>query len=455
LTNTSVRHSRVPGKESFFLLQNVQSKFAGANRTRRGANRRVILHPHRRDDTRGAKWSIKKQTGEIVQISPLITTSSRWLPQNFTLRAYIQQLPVSFALWSVVVALEGGQVFMNDATSGFILPLHHYLVWAGLDWYPWALLTPLVLALAVRYPLTRFNWPQRILYPHAIACIACVGTEAVLRGTGGYFYAGEFERFATWASLVEEALVRGFLGILAYWIIVTVAAFLHLQEVLRQRELDRAQLEARLASAELEMLRMQIQPHFLVNTLQAAITLVQEDPRAAEDVLLRLSQLLRISLDQMDKNVISLARELEFLDLYVGIQRQRFGDRLSVEVHADPATLDQSVPPLLLQPLVENAIRHGIGKHRGSDLIEVFARVENDGLEIEVWNSNSTINESTDELMLRGLGIRNTKARLEQLYGREATLYLRSLGGRGAVALIFIPLRGAAKPAPRTAEAVS
>jgi hypothetical protein len=389
-----------------------------------------------------------------VQPSSSSPIGSPWFPHRLTLRGYLGLLPVSFAFWTVVVGLEGAQVLMNDAAHGYVLPLSHYFMWAAVDWYPWAVLAPLVLALALRYPFARSNWPARIIYPHAIACVACLAVQAILRGTGGYFYAALFENRASWAALVQEALIRSFLGVLAYWIIVSVAAFLHLQQVIRQREVDQAQLEARLASAELETLRMQIQPHFLFNTLQAAITLVQEDPRAAEDVLLRLSQLLRIALDQMGKNEIPLSRELEFLDLYVGIQRQRFGDRLTVAIHADPAILDQLVPPLLLQPLVENAIRHGIGKHKGSDLIEVFARVANNGLEIEVWNGNSVVEESTDDLLRRGVGIRNTRARLEQLYGREASLILRSLGTRGVVALIFIPHRQMPQPRPLAAVGV-
>lgn len=380
-----------------------------------------------------------------MQPSSSIPISSRWFPQKFTLRAYFEQLPLSFAIWTAVVALKGGQVLMNDVSHQYVLPLQHYVVWAALDLYAWALFTPLIIALAFRYPITRSNWIERLVYPHALACVICIVLQALIRGTGGYFYAKYFEVPTPWfTQAVDNTLGYAPLYILAYCVIVTFAAFLHLQEQMRQREVNQAQLEARLASAELETLRMQIQPHFLFNTLQAAITLVQEDPRAAEDVLLRLSQLLRIALDQMGKNEIPFSRELEFLDLYVGIQRQRFGDRLSVEIHADAATLDQPVPPLLLQPLIENAIRHGIGKHKGSDLIEVFARVANDGLEIEVWNGNSAIEESTDQLMLRGLGIRNTKARLEQLYGREASLLLRSLGSRGVVALIFIPLRRSA-----------
>ena len=387
-----------------------------------------------------------------MQPPSFISANNRWLTHEFTLRSYLQQLPLSFAIWTVVVALKAGQVLMNDAERDYVLPLQHYFVWAGLDLYSWALFTPIIFAIAFRFPFKRSNWIERLVFPHALTCICCIGVQAVVRATGGYFYALHFENPASWFSMaIANAVGFAPVYILAYCLIVTFAAFLHLQEEIRQREVDKAQLEARLASAELETLRMQIQPHFLFNTLQAAITLVQDAPRAAEDVLLRLSQLLRISLDQMSKNEIPLSRELEFLDLYVGIQKQRFGDRLSVEIHADSRTLDQPVPPLLLQPLVENAIRHGIGAHKGSDLIQVFARVANGGLEIEVWNGNSTIDESTDQLMVRGLGIRNTRARLEQLYGRQASLILRSLGTRGVVALIFIPLPHLAKEAPSSA----
>jgi sensor histidine kinase YesM len=333
-------------------------------------------------------------------------------------------------------------VFIADAMQGYILPLSHYLTWAAFNWYSWAFLTPAVLALARHHPINRTNWPRRIFVPHAFACLACVFIQVVFRGVAGWIYTLDHEVHSPLLSLIFGSLEnRGRLGILAYWIIIAIAGFLHLREQIRLRDLRQAQLEMRLASAELEMLRMQLQPHFLFNTLQAAITLVQEDPRAAEDVLLRLSELLRISLDQMGTNEISLSRELEFLDLYVGIQRQRFGDRLTVEIHADASTLNYQVPPLLLQPLVENAIRHGIGKHKGGDSIEIHARTENGGLELEVRNANSIVDDTGERLFLRGVGLRNTKARLEQLYGVGALLILHSRGPRGAVARIFIPAR--------------
>jgi two-component system, LytTR family, sensor kinase len=377
-----------------------------------------------------------------MQTSNQFVQSDSRLTEEFDSARFWRELRFSVVWWSGAVVAESTLVLLNDSARGYVLPLSHYFLWAAFNWYSWALLTPVVLYLGRRYPLTRENRMERIWFPHLIACLACVLLQALLRGVAGAIYTGFYEQRATVATLTGEALERlGTLSFLAYWMIVAIAAFLHLREEIRMREVRQAQLEGRLASAELEMLRIQIQPHFLFNTLQAAITLVQEDPRAAEDVLLRLSQLLRVSLDDMGGNEISLAKELEFLDLYVGIQRVRFGDRLTVAIHADAATLNRQVPPLLLQPLVENAIRHGIGKHKGEDTIDIYARVANGSLEMEVWNQNSVVEESTEVLLLRGVGLRNTKARLEQLYGRDASLILRGLGKRGAVALISVPLR--------------
>jgi sensor histidine kinase YesM len=323
---------------------------------------------------------------------------------------------------------------------GYVLYPFHYFIWAAFNWYGWALFTPLIYALARRFPISRTNWAQRILFPHLLACCSCVAMQAALRGIAGSIYTKHHEIYASPFALAGESIARRALpGVFAYCVVVAVGAFAHLRDEVRLRELQQAQLEMRLASAELERLRMQIHPHFLFNTLQAAITLVQDDPQSAEDVLLRLSQLLRITLDQMDTNEVPLARELEFLDLYVGIQRQRFGDRLTFEIHADPVTLDYLVPPLLLQPLVENAVRHGIGKHKGEDTIEVFAREQGGGLQLEVWNTNSVVEDSSENLFQRGVGLRNTKARLKQLYGNNASLIFRALARRGAAVLIAIP----------------
>lgn len=370
---------------------------------------------------------------------------------------YLRRLIVSFLCWAGVVLLESSQVFMNDAARGYVLPSMHYIAWAVFNWYVLAFVTPLIFELGLRYPITSRNWARHLLFPHALACIGIVVAQALCRGIAGSIYSMSHELQSTSMVLTAEWVERrGMLGIIAYCVIVVIAGLAHLREEMRQRELRQAQLETRLASAELEKLRMQIHPHFLFNTLQAAITLVQEDPHAAEDVLLRLSALLRISLDQMESNEIPLARELEFLDMYTGIQSARFGERLAVEIHAEPDTLNLLMPPLILQPLVENAIRHGIGKHKGKDCVEIFAHRKDGGLQIEVWNANSTAEEEGEKLFLRGVGLRNTRARLEQLYGTKGQLIFRSLARGGVVVLISIPAHESVPVAPQpAAEAIS
>lgn len=367
-------------------------------------------------------------------------------------QTYLRQVMLSVVPWSAMVLLEAAQVLLSDANHGEVLPLFHYFIWAAFNWYSWALLTPPVLALVRRYPLTRDKWVERILYPHLPACLILVAVHAILRGTEGWIYTFYYEIHSPlWQMIADAAEKEGMWSVLVYSAVLGVMAYQRLRQEVQQRTLHEAHLQARLASAELEKLRMQLHPHFLFNTLQAAIALVREDPAAAEDVLLRLSQLLRIALDEMGTLEVPLARELEFLDLYIGIQRQRFGDRLSFQIHADGAALNWQVPPLLLQPLVENAIRHGIGKHKGDDTVEIFARPERGGLELEVWNGNSLVEDESERLFQRGVGLRNTRARLEYLYGHGASLLLRSGGKRGAVARIFIPPRNGSAPAQRPA----
>ena len=373
------------------------------------------------------------------------------LPSMSPRRRYLQQLAFSVLFWIGIILLESIQVFAADAPWGRTLPAIHYLVWATFNWYFLILLTPLIYQLGERYPIVGAGWTTRLVFPHAFVCLACLLAQAFARGLAGSLYTIHHELPASPMFLTRGWIAdRGMLCIFAYWGIAVAAGWSQLREALRRREVHQANVEASLASADLERLRMQIQPHFLFNTLQAAITLVPEDPRAAEDVLLRLSELLRIALDEMEAYEISLSRELEILDLYVGIQQRRFGDRLIVEVHADPGTLGIAVPPFILQPLVENAIHHGIGKHKGQDCIEIFARRQETGLQIEIWNGNSIVEEDGKPFFERGVGLRNTRSRLEHSYGPGASLIFRPLARGGAIAIIFIPLNAAPEPQLRT-----
>jgi len=362
-------------------------------------------------------------------------------PELTSRQRYLRQLALSVLFWSALILLEASQVYASDASMGRSMPTLHYIAWATFNWFVMVPLTPLIFQLGERYPVVGPNGGRHIFFPHSVTCAGCLFAQALARGVAGWLYTLHHELPASPLKLMAEWIgIRGTVAIIIYFAIVVAASLLHRREQSRQREVHRAHVEASVASADLERLRIQLQPHFLFNTLQAAITLVQQDPPAAEDVLLRLSQLLRVALDEMESNEIPLSRELEILDLYVGIQKRRFGERLAVEVHADASVLDLSVPPLILQPLVENAIRHGIGKRKGQDCIEIFARRQDSDLQIEVWNRNSIVEESPTPLDRRGVGLRNTRARLEHSYGPGSSLIFRPLGPGGAVAIIAIPL---------------
>lgn len=354
---------------------------------------------------------------------------------------YLWQLALSVLCWSGMIILEASQVFASDVSMGRSMPTLHYIAWATFNWFVMVPLTPLIFQLGERYPVVGPSAGKHIFFPHSVTCAGCLFVQALARGIAGWLYTLHHELPASPLKLMVEWIgIRGTVAVIAYFTIVLAASLLQRREQSRQREVHQAHVEASVASADLERLRIQIQPHFLFNTLQAAITLVQQDPQAAEDVLLRLSQLLRVALDEMEENEIPLSRELEILDLYVGIQKRRFGERLAVEVHADAAVLDWPVPPLILQPLVENAIHHGIGKRKGQDCIEIFARQQENDLQIEVWNRNSVVEEAGATQGRLGVGLRNTRARLEQSYGPAASLIFRPLAPGGAVAIIAIPL---------------
>jgi LytS/YehU family sensor histidine kinase len=184
---------------------------------------------------------------------------------------------------------------------------------------------------------------------------------------------------------------------------------------------------------------MQLHPHFLFNTLHAAATLTREDALAAEDMLLRLAELLRTYLDD-DRQEIALQEELELIDLYLGIQRVRFRDRLTSRVHVDPELLRCAVPNLILQPIVENAIGHGIGKHVGADCVEIDCYRVAAKLCIDVRNRNSVLAAAPEDLVRRGIGLSNSRLRLRELYADAGQIELAELSPRGAICRIRLPL---------------
>jgi hypothetical protein len=294
------------------------------------------------------------------------------------------------ALWTMVAMVFMVQSMVNSGPSGGNWPLLVLVRWSLIQWYTWAVLAPTVFRLAERFPV---RGAQRFhgLGAQLVASL-CVTFAAMVIGA---LVSTLFEP-SGFAEQLGYFLEQHFaIGLLTYWTLFAIQQALHFHAEKARRELEASRLATELAQSRLQALKSQLQPHFLFNTLHAIVTLLDEDTVAAEDMLLRLSELLRAFLEEYDGQEITLERELALLDLYLGIQRKRYGDRLSTQIYVAPGTLHCAVPSLVLQPLVENAIRHGIGQRVGSDRIEIESRREGETLCIEVRNHNSTLQENS------------------------------------------------------------
>jgi two-component system, LytTR family, sensor kinase len=352
-----------------------------------------------------------------------------------------------FVAWAIVILMFASQWYAYDATRGGANPFSYYLGWSL---YMWAL-TPLILRFTRRHPIESGNWKRTVPLHVAVSVFLTALQISIETYIGWIRHAHDLS--------FQDAIRHYFgqhtqLSLLSYWVLVAAAMFYHTYDQARLRQVHSAQLEARLAETRLEMLRMQLQPHFLFNTLQAATMLIHDDPHGAEDILLRLSQLLRVSLDELHVQEISLSREIELLECYIGIQDRRFGDRLRFDLRIDDDVLTFAVPSFVLQPLVENAIRHGIGKHKESDVVSIRAFQKQNRLYLEVSNRTSSLADTPERLLSRGVGLSNTKERIEQLYGSEHSLQLCNLEPKGVCVKLSIPVRQLAAAKPVTTEEV-
>ena len=299
----------------------------------------------------------------------------------------------------------------------------------------WAALTPVILLLARRFPLRAGNWLAFAGVHLAAALVVSLVQVVVHTVLDLGFIHGQFNM---------QSMSNGFQALFArtyHFGLLVYAAVIGIHEVViayRNQEVRSSQLEARLAEARLEALKMQLNPHFLFNTLHAISALMHKDVRDADRMIARLSEFLRMSLESGNVQEVTLERELEFLERYLEIEKIRFRDRLSVEMAIDPETLDARVPNLVLQPLVENAIRHGISKRRGAGRIEIRACRRGDSLELRVLDDGAGLDASGGGAT-EGIGLSNTRLRLEQLYGERHSF---TAGGRlegGFEAALIIP----------------
>ena len=244
-----------------------------------------------------------------------------------------------------------------------------------------------------------------------------------------------------WARFFHFTATRAQSTIPIYWAIVCVTWVVSYYQQLRDRERRTLELEARLMQSNLQTLKTQLQPHFLFNTLNAIASLVHRKPDAAEDMIGSLSDFLRVTLDTAQEHEVPLRREIEFLDLYLEIQQARFGERLRIEKEIEPAALDVFVPALILQPLVENSVRHGIEPRETGGTIFIRAQREEGSLQFEIRDDGEGLKADQLAALCEGVGLSNTKARLQELYGEAHRFQITPNAEGGLTVKVAVPWR--------------
>jgi signal transduction histidine kinase len=346
------------------------------------------------------------------------------------------------AAWALIVAVNTAQLLLTGSFE-----VGPALRWALMDWLPWLALAPLVAWLSVIFPFGRKTWPLSLLV-HMTACVLVVVGCAVMARWLIPAPMAHWPAQRAWRSrpggrspawMNHFDFQRARIQAPIYWLIVSVMSALVHYRASQEKDRRAAELSASLAKANLQALQHQLQPHFLFNALNAIAALVHSNPAAADDMIANLSDLLRRSLDLSREPEIPLCREMEILSCYLEIERARFQDRLEVKVEVEPAALDAWLPALLLQPLVENAVHHGLEAKTRSAPIAITARIADGYLHLTVADRGPGVATRADGTIKDGIGLANTRARLQELYGERASLKITNGPGGGCVATAILP----------------
>ncbi|HWG36155.1 MAG TPA: histidine kinase [Terriglobales bacterium] len=337
-----------------------------------------------------------------------------------------------FALRRIVLVRVQG-LHVSSVTAGALELVY---------WCVWAACTPLVIALARRFPLTGPRLARHCAL-HALASLALAPLSSVAEyslshGLLGAFRITDPAVLRLLAPLAASVLSMSFTGVLTYWLIVGLYQALHFYQTAMERQTIAARLETQLSHAELENLKSQLHPHFLFNSLHTIGILMQENVDAASRLLVCLGDLLRMALERRE-NEITLRSELEFVRKYLEIEQTRFQDRLKVRLDVPPELLDVYVPSLALQPLVENAIKHGISADSAAGRLEIAATRHNGGVRLCVRDDGP--GPAPGSRLRFGVGLTNIQSRLRQLYGDASSLELTGGDGRGCEAILTIPAK--------------
>ena len=319
------------------------------------------------------------------------------------------------AFWTLVGLAFASQFYLSSTLLGRTVSWGQAITYSLGDWYVWALLSVPILWLARRFP-PESGQPWRTAGIHLLAALLFSLTYVTLRALVGQVHSALIDDPVSFLEVFRPLLVKTFpFNLLIYGIIISASHAIEYYRKYHERTVHALELEKHLTEARLQALLRQLKPHFLFNTLNGIASLMHSDVEAADRMLVRLSELLRLTMSHPGQPLTSLREEIAFIEKYLEIERIRFRDRLSVTLDVDPTALETEVPSLILQPLVENAIRHGLEPQARPGHLEITVRREPAQLVLIVRDNGAGM--PAGGFTREGIGLGNTRARLRELYG--------------------------------------
>lgn len=339
------------------------------------------------------------------------------MAQSFPVsRVFLRGIGV-LLFWSLVGLAFASQVYLSSTLLGRSISWSQAISYALADWYVWAVVSAPILWLARRYPPERGSVSHTAAI-HLAGALGCSLLYVILRAAVGQIHGWMIDEPASYWEIFRPLLVKTFpFNLLVYGVILSVSHALDYYRKYHERTVHTLELENHLTEARLQSLLRQLKPHFLFNTLNGIASLMHSDVDAADEMLVRLSELLRLTMSQSGKPLTPLRSEMEFIDRYLEIERIRFRDRLTIKIEIQPEALDVSVPNLILQPIVENAIRHGIEPHAQAGQITLRAEIKGERLVVAISDTGKGM--PPEGFKREGIGVANTRERLRELYGDD------------------------------------
>ena len=344
---------------------------------------------------------------------------------------------IVIAVWLMLSVIISAQRYLDSIQSGVKVTFLSVLLWSLIIWSFWAFATPLIFLLGRRFPLNRENRFSSALIHFILALVFGLAHITLFALLGTFAGSGGPVSISTFISDFTLGLrFLLYVELVFYWAILGAAIAKDSYQKFRERELIAGELETKLGLAQLQALKMQIQPHFLFNALNTVAMLVRnKENDQAVQMIAGLGDLLRWSLNDNSAQEVTLSSELDFMRRYLAIEQFRFPDRLRIEIDVPSELMNANVPNLILQPLVENAIRHGIAKSSSAGLVRIAASRENDLLELSVEDDGPGLSANYQQ----GIGLENTRDRLERLFHHRQYFQIQNTAPSGVRTVIRIP----------------